>query len=204
MHTCDLVREMLNLDEGRWRTAGTGGREIDEYYLREGLRKLLPTEGLYSEIKSRRWRANPKSNQQYGYHELHLADAFSRYLGKGLPSEASPESDEDEDDSASNPRSAAGQQKAYASSNGGDFPDSSDPSDPTAETTNKSDSCNGSDENALSDPEKSAIYQQPTAKETDGSDESGIWTPKKKDVENKQNTFTNLPRGPVGRRRARP
>ena len=21
MHTCDLVREMLNLDEGRWRTA---------------------------------------------------------------------------------------------------------------------------------------------------------------------------------------
>jgi Protein of unknown function (DUF3631) len=48
MHTCDLVREMLNLDEGRWRTAGKGGREIDEYYLREGLRKLLPTEGLYS------------------------------------------------------------------------------------------------------------------------------------------------------------
>ena len=242
MHTCDLVREMLNLDEGRWRTAGKGGREIDEYYLREGLRKLLPTEGLYSEIKSRRWRANPKSNQQYGYHELHLADAFSRYLGKGLPSEASPESDEDEDDSAPNPRSAAGQQRAYASSNRGDFPDSSDPSDPTAGTTNKSDSSNGpdapsssdpasdpdndptqsgsdpvqdgsdqppgsdagSDENALSDPEKSAIYQQPTAKETDGSDESGIWTPKKKDIENKQNTFTNLPRGPVGRRRARP
>ena len=36
----------------------------------------------------RRWRAdvNPGGHQQHGYHELHLADAFDRYLNKGLPS----------------------------------------------------------------------------------------------------------------------
>ena len=242
LHTCDLVREVLNLDEGRWRTANKGGREIDEYYLREGLRKLLPTEGEYARPKSRRWRANPKSNTQYGYHELHLADAFSRYLGKGLPSEASPESDDDDNDNAPNPRAAAGQRnssRAYASSKGGDSPDSSDPSEFEAKTSNNSDSDVGSDEpfssgsasDAGSDPplpdgvspdtadlasdaepdeiapsasEKDATYQQPTAKEPDGSDELGMWTPKKKDIENKKSTFTNFPRGPVGRRRARP
>ncbi len=62
------------------------GQKIDEYYLRSKLKKLLPTEDECKE--PRRWRAdvNPGGNQQHGYHELHLADAFDRYLNKGLPS----------------------------------------------------------------------------------------------------------------------
>ena len=155
LHTCDLVREALNLDEGRWRTANKGGREIDEYYLREGLRKLLPTEGEYARSKSRRWRANPKSNQQYGYHELHLADAFSRYLGKGLPSEASQESDDDddEDDNASNPRAETGHTTHRGHIlllRGVTTPNLSDPSVSGAETSNNSVSDEGSDDPFLS------------------------------------------------------
>ena len=77
------------------------GKEINSDYLRERLKKLLPTEADYPELqkllptegdraalKSRRWRpaGNPKGNPLYGYYELHFADAFERYLGKGLPS----------------------------------------------------------------------------------------------------------------------
>jgi Protein of unknown function (DUF3631)/Toprim domain len=88
MHTLDLLTKLLNEDEGRWFTAGKGGKQIDEYYLRSKLKKLLPTEGEYSEPTSRRWRptGNPSGNPLNGYHELHFADAFERYLGKGLPS----------------------------------------------------------------------------------------------------------------------
>ena len=149
LHTCDLVREVLNLDEGRWRTANKGGQPIDEYYLRERLRKLLPTEGEYAKSKSRRWRTNSKSNPQYGYCELHLADAFSRYLGKGLPSEAPPEWDDDEDGNAPNPRSAAGQSnpsRSYTSSKGAQEANFSDTFDPAAEAPNTSDSYVGSDD----------------------------------------------------------
>ena len=87
MHTVDLLAKLLNQDEGRWFTAGKGGKQIDEYYLRSKLKKLLPTEGEYSEPTSRRWRpaSNPGGNPLNGYHELHFADAFERYLGKGLP-----------------------------------------------------------------------------------------------------------------------
>ena len=80
-----LIPKLLDEDEGRWRTA-KNGKEIDEYYLRSKLKKLLPTEDECKE--PRRWRAdvNPGGHQQHGYHELHLADAFDRYLNKGLPS----------------------------------------------------------------------------------------------------------------------
>jgi hypothetical protein len=86
MLTCSqLLPKLFDEDEGRWRTA-KNGKEIDEYYLRSKLKKLLPAEDECKE--PRRWRAdiNPGGNQQHGYHELHLADAFDRYLNKGLPS----------------------------------------------------------------------------------------------------------------------
>ena len=85
MHTVTLIGELLKEDEGRWKTANRARRST--HYLRE-MRRLLPTEGEYSKTASRRWRANPKSNPQFGYHELHFANAFERYLGKGLPSAA--------------------------------------------------------------------------------------------------------------------
>ena len=241
LHTCDLVCEALNLDEGRWRTANKGGQPIDEYYLRESLRKLLPTEGEYAKSKSRRWRTNSKSNPQYGYHELHLADAFSRYLGKGLPSEAPPEWDDDEDGNAPDPRSAAGQSNLQGdipllrgtkrrifptlspqlkrpihqiSYVGSDDPFSSGsvsdtdprPPQPTGAPSDTADPVSDTepDEEAPSAPRKHHRYQQRTAKEPDGLDESGMLDPKKKDIENKPDTLTNFPRGPVGRRRARP
>jgi hypothetical protein len=233
-HTCDLVREIVNLDEGRWKTAGKGGQQIDEYYLREGLKKLLPTEGEYAQSKSRRWRANPKSNAQYGYHELHLGDAFSSYLGKGLPSEAPPGWDDDADHDISNPQPEG----ANTSPNKGRDPDLADTSDTRAEESNNSDSYSGpdapfssdtgsdtphssdagrgidpgsasdpdpvsdwvSDEKAPPDTDKRQKYQQPTAKEPDVPNESGVLTHKGNGI---SETFTNLPRGPVGRRRAR-
>jgi hypothetical protein len=241
MHTCDLVREIVNLDEGRWRTANKG-QPIDEYYLREALRKLLPTEGAYSTAKSRRWRANPKSNAQYGYHELHLADAFSRYLGKGLPSGAPSsewyDEDEEEDAAPSNshgdtgpPRPDTGQPKPYTSSMGAHFPDSTDTSDTAAAKQEKSNTYYEPDDpktirhtsdtdpsasdtdrrspetTVSSDTDKNAVYQQSTEKEPDVSDESGVETSKKKNIEsqeNKPDTLTNFPSGPVGRRKPRP
>ena len=97
MLTQDLIPKLYDEDEGRWRTAGRGGKPIDEYYLRSKLKKLLPDTGEYSKPSSRRWRAdgNPKGNAQYGYRELHFADAFERYLGKGLPSARSQPPDDD-------------------------------------------------------------------------------------------------------------
>jgi hypothetical protein len=101
MHTNDLIAKLLQEDEGRWYVANRFGKEINSDYLRERLKKLLPTEADYLELqklltdegdraalKSRRWRpaGNPKGNPLYGYYELHFADAFERYLGKGLPS----------------------------------------------------------------------------------------------------------------------
>jgi putative DNA primase/helicase len=83
IHTRDIIPRLLNHDEGRWRTANRG-KEIDDYYLRDKLKKLLPTEGPFSKSKSRRWRPNndPKANPLNGYHELHLEDAFARYLAR--------------------------------------------------------------------------------------------------------------------------
>ena len=57
MLTEDLLTKLHEEDEGRWRTAGQGGKPIDEYYLRSKLKKLLPTQGEYSKPSSRRWRA---------------------------------------------------------------------------------------------------------------------------------------------------
>ena len=88
MLTVDLLTKLHEEDEGRWRTAGQGGKPIDKYYLRSKVRRLLPDQGEYAKPSSRRWRAegSSKGNAQNGYHELHFADAFERYLGKGLPS----------------------------------------------------------------------------------------------------------------------
>jgi hypothetical protein len=100
MHTADIIREPRNRDDGRWLVANNG-REVDDYYLRDRLKKLLPTTGYFSTEKSRKWRPpnSPKGNPIRGYHELHLADSFARYLGRGLPSEAKEEVESEDEDS---------------------------------------------------------------------------------------------------------
>ena len=100
MLTRDLIPKLLNEDEGRWRTANKG-KEINDYYLRDKLKKLFPTEGPYCDDQIAPLAGghkNPGSGSLFGYHELHLADSFARYLGKGLPSAAPPEPDLDADD----------------------------------------------------------------------------------------------------------
>ena len=96
MLTADLIAKLLNEDEGRWRVANHG-QSIDEYYLRKELKGYVPPldKGSGATAPLRRWRPPGSTTKKWGYHELHFADAFSRYLGKGLPSEEPPEDDAD-------------------------------------------------------------------------------------------------------------
>jgi hypothetical protein len=128
MHTQDIVRELLNQDEGRWRTANKNGHEIDEYYLREKLKKLLPSKSYLAQTKSRRWRStrDPKGNPLYGYQELHFENAFSRYLGKELPSKSPQKSEPADDDPQPDPRpdpDIKEPMSVYPSSTGGTYPE---------------------------------------------------------------------------------
>ena len=52
------------------------------------LKKLLPDRRRVAscQLAAGGLRGTPRRSPQNGYHELHLADAFERYLGKGLPS----------------------------------------------------------------------------------------------------------------------
>jgi uncharacterized protein DUF3631 len=100
MHTLDLVMQLVNLDDGRWRAANKG-KEINEYFLRSRLKDYVvtsPEKGKGAAAPLRRWRAKGQSDKKWGYHELHLKDAFLRYLGRGLPSEAPPEPVDDAED----------------------------------------------------------------------------------------------------------
>ena len=81
LHTADLLSELLDMDEGRWREA-RHGQPITAYYLRDNLGDMLPANA--EEIAPRRWREG-SGNPQFGYDVLHLKDAFQRYLAKGLP-----------------------------------------------------------------------------------------------------------------------
>ena len=81
MHTAELLSELLDMDEGRWREA-RHGQPITAYYLRDNLGDMLPSNA--EEIAPRRWREG-SGNPQFGYDALHLKEAFQRYLGKGLP-----------------------------------------------------------------------------------------------------------------------
>ena len=83
LHTVDLIPKLLNEDEGRWCVANRG-QPIDEYYLRRELKGyVIPQD---KEAPLRQWRPPGYPTKRWGYHELHFRDAFSRYLGKGLPS----------------------------------------------------------------------------------------------------------------------
>ena len=96
MLTVDIVTALLDLDEGKWRQVKNGGKAVDEYYLRDRLKDVLPRSKEAD--KARRWRtaANPSGNRQWGYTlEHHLKEPFLRYLGKGSPLDAPKEAEEE-------------------------------------------------------------------------------------------------------------
>ena len=97
MHTSDLLIQLLEIDEGRWQTANRG-KLIDAYYLRSKLGGYVSpdAQGPEGEKRPRQWKSPGSIKMKWGYHELHLGDAFLRYLGKGLPSKAGQEPDADE------------------------------------------------------------------------------------------------------------
>jgi Protein of unknown function (DUF3631) len=97
MHTSDLLTHLLELDEGRWQTANRG-KQIDAYYLRSKLGGYVTPDarGPEGEKRPRQWKPPGSAKMKWGYHELHLGDAFLRYLGKGLPSKARQGPDADE------------------------------------------------------------------------------------------------------------
>ena len=81
----------MNLDDGRWR-AENNGKPVDDYFLRSKLKGYVVTKGEWEGVAMppRQWRAHGRgSPNKRGYHELHFADAFLRYLGRGLPSKSS-------------------------------------------------------------------------------------------------------------------
>jgi hypothetical protein len=90
--TGDLVTKLLDLDDGRWRVASQG-KPIDDYYLRSKLKGYVATKGQWEgvDVPPRQWRPSGHATNKRGYHELHFADAFLRYLGRGLPSKTPPE-----------------------------------------------------------------------------------------------------------------
>jgi Protein of unknown function (DUF3631)/Toprim domain len=141
MLTRDLLPKLFVEDEGRWRTANKG-KEIDDYYLRDRLRPFLPDKGPWATDKSHRWRAsnNPKEGSLRGYHELHLADAFFRYLDKGLPSLGPPPSTLTADDD-----DPADAQSGHTPPKGAQSPLSSDSSDPSSKTADETSTYRGSD-----------------------------------------------------------
>jgi hypothetical protein len=80
MFTKEICSKLLALDESPWMTAN-GGKPVDDWYLRTHLRDFLP--GEPEKIAKRKWSEGKVEAR--GFDQLHLADAFKRYLGKGLP-----------------------------------------------------------------------------------------------------------------------
>jgi putative DNA primase/helicase len=83
MHTVDLVDALREVDEGRWK-AVNHGKGVDAYYLRETLKDVLPK--TEEAERAREWRGGGRLRKGYG--EIHLQDAWRRYLSKEPPSSA--------------------------------------------------------------------------------------------------------------------
>jgi hypothetical protein len=81
LSTKTLVDALIGMEETPWATVNYG-RPISEYYLREHLKDLLPqTEDAR---KARIWKDGNRAVRGY-VAKTHFEDAWSRYLGKGLP-----------------------------------------------------------------------------------------------------------------------
>jgi Protein of unknown function (DUF3631) len=127
MSTKELVDALIGMEETPWPTVSFG-KPINEYYLRQHLKGLLPQT---AEARlARKWKN--KVGDVRGYAELHFEDAWRRYLGKGPPS-LEPRSKDYPD----------GEETARKTPHAPSAP--SAPSAATAGTSNISNTCNGAD-----------------------------------------------------------
>ena len=88
MLTRDLDPQASRRGRGALAHGGQGGRRSTSTTYANKLKKLLPPK-VSTQRANRAAGARigtPRRLPLYGYHELHFADAFERYLGKGLPS----------------------------------------------------------------------------------------------------------------------
>ena len=83
LHTKALCAELNAMEEAPWSTAKRG-QPIDGNYLHRHLRDFIPGEA--EAIAPRKFYVG--GVEARGYNEQHFKDAFSRYLGKPLPSDA--------------------------------------------------------------------------------------------------------------------
>jgi Protein of unknown function (DUF3631) len=214
IHTSDLIAKMMNIDEGRWRTANHG-RAIDEYYLRSKLKDYVTLSNNVEGTKMppRQWRSQGSPIPKWGYHELHFRDAFLRYLGKGLPSETPPSQvEDDEDESHEHPISSETPSKSATSATDDVSVDSS-MGYPAADRVAVADGPSATGDSAHEADDVSRIgHPQPlhpfaTSQDADKydkrddvadvADQKEIYREKNKEGERR---VTRFPRGPVGRK----
>jgi hypothetical protein len=219
MHTSDLVQKLTNLDDGRWRTANHG-KTIDEYYLRSKLKDYATApkkkgEGKEGEdeMPPRQWRPKGSPTHKWGYHELHFKDAFLRYLGKGLPSKAPPESVQGEEDefpeypsspkypsgsaTSGTDRVSPGRSKTYEGADDG--ADADGPSMPKRQADGADDAARMGHPHPghPSAPGQDADKSSEMSDGADGADQEGAYREK---ARTKENYVTRLPRGGFGRK----
>jgi Protein of unknown function (DUF3631) len=219
MHTSDLVQKLTSLDDGRWRVANHG-KTIDEYYLRSKLKDYVTAPKKKGEAKEgedemppRQWRPKGSPTHKWGYHELHFKDAFLRYLGKGLPSKALPESVEDEGEESPkhpfSPKYPPGSRTSRTDGISPDSPKTYDGADDDADTDDSSATkgeAGGADDEARMrhpHPGLSSVPSQDTDKFNesvdvmDGADQEGIG---RKENKGEESNITRFPRGGLGRK----
>jgi hypothetical protein len=147
MATRELVDALNGMEETPWPTVNFG-KPIDDYYLREHLKALLPQT---AEARlARKWKN--KAGDVRGYAELHFEDAWRRYLGRGPPSLESRSKDypEEGETARKTPHTPSA---------------ASAPSAATAGTSNISDTCNAAD-TAADDPGQKASAAASAAETT--------------------------------------
>jgi putative DNA primase/helicase len=186
MFTKEICADLVNLSESPWTTANRG-QPVNEYFLRAHLRGFLPDDA--EKIAPRKWRDGPV--QARGFHQLHLKDAFVRYLGKDLPSSGQQEyatSPSSEKDPSADPSSHRGVKhpshpshpsqtaKSYATPIA--YPEtdgrSQSVSDPSQE---RSGDGSGTSGETASAPNNMKQNQSVTEKKTDGMDGADILPP---------------------------
>jgi putative DNA primase/helicase len=188
--TKDICADLIALSEAPWTTANHG-QPVNEYYLKAHLRDFLPDNA--EDIAPRRWREG--AIKARGFHQLHLEDAFGRYLGKGLPcppaqqKPAAPDSEREEPSSReavkdpAHPAHPAQKDNSALSSNGYRGPDASNrsgpPSGPEGEADHRAGHGpdGGPDAGRTFGPENRNQNQRPSGNGPDGPDGPDILTP---------------------------
>jgi hypothetical protein len=151
---------------------------------------------------------------KWGYYELHFKDAFQRYLGKGLPSEAPPEPVEDESEECSehpfSPKhdvsSASSAGETTSSDKSNPYAAADDDADVDARSASGDAKARATDEARISSPHpqhtsaagQDADKSDKNASDADDADQRELH--REKDKKEEERNVTRFPRGPVGRK----